>query len=317
MTPTEIQSLIRRRAVEAGIDPTHAITMASIETGGTFDPKAVNKAGTHKGLFQFGSGEWKTYGGGKDIFDPNAQLDAYFKYQPRIQATMRSALGRDPTPQELYLGWQQGAGGASSLLKGANKPVGQLTTIGNVTANGGTPDMTGAQFAALWNNKYNAHQRQILGRKAPWTGEGDTQESQWIGGPPNVAEAGTAVAAAPEDYRDMVGYGGSPPGKPAQQPWTGEGDTQESQWIGGSPPGKPAQQPAAKPFDFGGLLGAGMRQVAAGEPKAASPPPWMQQAMNAPGQAHRPQMQPGGLLAAIFPDQQRRRLMFGGLLGDE
>jgi len=292
MTPTEIQALIRRRAIEAGIDPTHAMTMASIETGGTFDPKAVNKAGTHKGLFQFGSGEWNTYGGGKDIFDPNAQLDAYFKYQPQIQATMKSALGRDPTPQELYLGWQQGAGGASSLLKGANKPVGQLTTIGNVTANGGTPDMTGAQFADLWNNKYNAHQRQILGRQASWTGEGDTQESQWIGGPPNVAEAGTAVAAAPEDYRDMVGYGGSPPGNPAQQP-------------------------AAKHFDFGGLLGAGMRQVAAGEPQAAPPPPWMQQAMTSQPQAHRPQAQPGGLLAAIFPDEKRRRLMLGGLLGDE
>ena len=51
---------------------------------------------------------------------------------------MKSALGRDPTPQELYLGWQQGAGGASSLLKGADKPVGQLTTIGNVTANPAT-----------------------------------------------------------------------------------------------------------------------------------------------------------------------------------
>lgn len=291
MTPDEIKSLIRKRAVEAGIDPTHALTMASIETGGTFDPKSVNKAGTHKGLFQFGPGEWKTYGGGKDIFDPNAQLDAYFKYQPAIQATMRSVLGREPTPQELYLGWQQGAGGASSLLKGADKPVGQLTTIGNITANGGTPNMTGGQFASLWGNKYNAHQRQILGGQQQWTGEGDTQESPYISAPPNVAEAGTAVAAAPDDYRDMVGYGGSPP----------------TQTAGKSP---------ARPFDFGGLLTAGMRQVAAGEGQAPQQPAWIQQAMSAPVQAHRPQVQPGGLLAAIFPDEQRRRQLMGGLLGD-
>ena len=298
MTPTEIKSLIRRRAIEAGIDPTHAMTMASIETGGKFDPKAVNPAGTHKGLFQFGPGEWKTYGGGKDIFDPNAQLDAYFKYHPQIQATMKSALGRDPTPQELYLGWQQGAGGASSLLKGADKPIGQLTTIGNVTANGGTPDMTGAQFTGLTNNKYNAHQRQILGRQAAWTGEGDAQESQWIGNAPGIKEA--------------PGYAPSGDVFMAAERTAGDGDLAGN---GGSP--KLSATGTAKPFDFGGLLGAGMRQVAAGEPQAAPPPPWMQQAMTSQPQAHRPQAQPGGLLAAIFPDEKRRRLMLGGLLGDE
>lgn len=290
MTPDEIKALIRKRAVEAGIDPTHALTMASIETGGKFDPGAVNNAGTHKGLFQFGPNEWKTYGGGKDIFDPNAQFDAYARYMPVIQQTMRAALGREPTPQELYLGWQQGAGGASSLLKGGDKPVGQLTTVGNITANGGTPNMTGAQFAALLNNKYNTHQRAILGKQAQWTGEGDTQESPWIGAPPNVAEAGTAVAAAPDDYRDMVGYGGSPPAKPIKSA-------------------------DAKPFDFNGLLGAGMRQIAAGDAQAEQPA-WIQAAMNSQGQVRRPQVQAGGLLAAIFPDEQRRKQMLGGLLGD-
>lgn len=298
MTPTEIQALIRRRAIEAGIDPTHAMTMASIETGGTFNPKAVNRAGTHKGLFQFGPSEWKTYGGGQDVFDPNAQFDAYTKYQSQISNTMKSSLGRDPTPQELYLGWQQGAGGASSLLKGGNKPVGNLTTIGNITANGGTPDMTGGQFASLWNNKYNTHRRAILGGPQSWQGEGDTQESQWIGNAPGIKEA--------------PGYAPSGDVFMAAERTAGDGDLAGN---GGSP--KLSATGTAKPFDFGGLLGAGMRQVAAGEPQAAPPPPWMQQAMTSQPQAHRPQAQPGGLLAAIFPDEKRRRLMLGGLLGDE
>lgn len=289
MTPDEIKALIRKKALEAGIDPTHALTMASIETGGTFDPRAgAGKA--YQGLFQFGPNEWKTYGGGKDIFDPEAQAEAYTRYMPVIQNTMKSVLGRDPTPQEMYLGWQQGAGGAASLLKGADKPVGQLTTVGNITANGGTPNMTGGQFAAMWGNKYNAHQRAILGQQGQWSGEGDTTDSPWISPPPNVAEPNTAVAAAPDD-RDMVGYGGSPNRLP-----------------------DPAK-PAAKPFDYAGLLSGGIKQVAAGEGQAPPQQAWIQQAMNAPGQAHRPQMQ-GGLLTDIFedPDEKKRRQL-AGLLG--
>jgi hypothetical protein len=78
-------------------------------------------------------------------------------------------------------------------------------------------------------------------------------------------------------------------------------------------PDAPAQQPAAKPFEFGGLLGAGMRQVAAGEPQAAPPPPWMQQAMTSQSQAHRPQAQSGGLLSAIFPDEKRKTAATAGI----
>ena len=74
----DIQSLIRKKAREAGIDPTHALTMASIES--SFDPKAANKHG-YKGLYQFGPNEWKQWGGGRDIFDPEANVDAFIGYQ--------------------------------------------------------------------------------------------------------------------------------------------------------------------------------------------------------------------------------------------
>jgi len=116
------------------------------------------------------------------------------------------------------------------------------------------------------------------------------------------------TAATPE----AIPYGTA--GNPAFDAMRTAGDG-DLAGYGGSP--KLPTAGTAKPFDFGGLLGAGMRQVAAGEPQAAPPPPWMQQAMTSQPQAHRPQAQPGGLLAAIFPDEKRRRLMLGGLLGDE
>src|SRR5262245_45136103 len=114
MTQEEIKALIVKRATELGIDPRHALAMASIESG--FDPRA-GAGRSHQGLFSFGPDEWKTYGGGGDIFDPNAQLTAYGAYHNQIRDEMTKALGRPPTPQELYLGWQQGSAGAVKLIQ--------------------------------------------------------------------------------------------------------------------------------------------------------------------------------------------------------
>ena len=186
----DIQSLIRKKALAAGIDPTHALTMARIES--SFDPKAANKHG-YKGLFQFGPDEWKQWGGGRDIFDPEAQMDAFIGYQGQIKDQLKTALGRDPTPQELYLGWQQGAAGATKLLTNPDALAKTLVKPNAILANGGDFNMTGGQFASLWQNKYNDHNKKVLGQSSGWTGEGDTQESKWIGTAP-----GSAPASQPE-----------------------------------------------------------------------------------------------------------------------
>lgn len=47
----DIHSLIRKKALAAGVDPTHALTMVSSESG--FDPRAANKYG-YKGLYALG-----------------------------------------------------------------------------------------------------------------------------------------------------------------------------------------------------------------------------------------------------------------------
>ncbi len=194
----DIRSLIRKKALEAGIDPTHALTMASIES--SFNPQAANKYG-YKGLYQFGPGEWKTYGGGKDVFDPEANFDAFVGYHNEIRDQLKSSLGRDPTPQELYLGWQQGAAGASKLLNNADAPARTLVAPNAILANGGTVDMTGGQFADIWRNKYNEHSK-LFG--------GDTLETKHIAtvGDPAMQQADPDPRTAND--ADLAGYGGSP-----------------------------------------------------------------------------------------------------------
>ncbi len=158
----DIRKLIAQKAIAAGMDPNHALTMASIETGGKFDPRAVSPTG-YKGLFQFGPREWKSYGGGKDIFDPEANADAFVGYHGDIKNKLKESLGREPTPQELYLGWQQGAAGAAKLLANPEKKASEIVPVANIVANGGRSDMTAADFTRLWTDAYNTHNKQITG----------------------------------------------------------------------------------------------------------------------------------------------------------
>jgi hypothetical protein len=156
MTQDEVKALIVKRAIEAGLDPKHVLTMASIES--SFDPNAGRGAANpHKGLFQFGPSEWQTWGGGKDIYDPNAQIDAFIGYHGQIKEQLTKALGREPTPQELYLGWQQGAGGASKLLTNPNASAAELVGSGAVTGNAGKLMQTASGFASQWADTYNKH----------------------------------------------------------------------------------------------------------------------------------------------------------------
>lgn len=277
----DIQSLIRKKAREAGIDPTHALTMASIES--SFDPKAANKHG-YKGLYQFGPNEWKQWGGGRDIFDPEANVDAFIGYHGQIKDQLKTALGRDPTPHELYLGWQQGAGGATKLLTNPDALAKTLVSPDAVLANGGDFNMTGGQFASLWQNKYNAHNKKILGQSSGWTGEGDTQESKWIGAAP-----GSAPAPQPEPATGGLldpDYGVSHADSAAA-----------AKAVNAAVPARPAP-------NYAGLMGMGNTLMQMGAP-GPEQPTWTPQ--QSPVGRGNPQL--AGLLTEIF---KRRG---GGLLG--
>lgn len=73
MQPTanraDIQAMIARVAKEEGVDPALALSIAHIETGGTFDPNALGDNGNSKGLFQIHGPSHPDYKGG---FNPEA-----------------------------------------------------------------------------------------------------------------------------------------------------------------------------------------------------------------------------------------------------
>jgi len=160
MTQDEIRALITQRAQAAGIDPQHALTIASIES--SFDPNAgKTNDNPHKGLFQFGPSEWGKYGGGGDVYDPNAQINAFIGYHNDIKNQMAKMLGRDPTPQELYLGWQQGAQGATNLINNPTSAAASVIGSGAFNANAGKGPQTSQGFVNQWANTYNQHQAQL------------------------------------------------------------------------------------------------------------------------------------------------------------
>lgn len=73
MQPTanraDMQAMIAKIAREEGVDPALALSIAHIETGGTFDPNALGDNGNSRGLFQIHGPSHPDYKGG---FNPEA-----------------------------------------------------------------------------------------------------------------------------------------------------------------------------------------------------------------------------------------------------
>lgn len=175
-----VTDMIREKARESGIDPEFAVRVARIETGGTFNPSIRNPKGTATGLYQFTADTWNglvpnmpvtTRIGDTGANDPrkNAALNTemFMQEQTRINRYLADALGRQPEGWESYLGWQQGRGGARTLLT-ANAGENAIAALsraygGNmakaaraITQNGGTSSSTVGDFLNTWRSKWAA-----------------------------------------------------------------------------------------------------------------------------------------------------------------
>jgi len=124
---------------------------AYIESG--FNPNADN--GIARGAFQFTGPTAKQYGL-SNPFDPIASAQAAAKLASDNSKFLTGGLGRQPTAGELYLAHQQGAAGALNLLTHPDAPATDIVGRAAVVQNGGSPDMTAAQFANLWTNRFNS-----------------------------------------------------------------------------------------------------------------------------------------------------------------
>lgn len=149
----------------AGYDPRVVAQLES--SGGKNNVNPLNPG--VQGPLQF-DGPTASRVGLKNPNDMQESLAAAGRLGSMNAQEMTPALGRTPTPQEIYLAHQQGATGATALIKnpslnavsalvGAGVP--QDKALKSIIDNGGTADMTAGQFAQLHAGRYDAAAKAI------------------------------------------------------------------------------------------------------------------------------------------------------------
>jgi hypothetical protein len=158
--PEELDVHIRTAADRYGVSADTLRMIAGIESGGNVS--AQNPNSSAGGPFQFVDGTAKDYGLA-DRFDPAQASDAAARLLLDNAAMLRKTLGREPTPAELYLAHQQGGQGAANLLSNPTARAADIVGQDAITLNGGTTDMTAADFANIWLAKAGGGQVQRPG----------------------------------------------------------------------------------------------------------------------------------------------------------
>ena len=164
---SDLVELITRTAQQYGRNPDSMLRIAQLES--SMNPSAQNGSSSAGGLFQFVDSTWGQYGQGNKM-DPAANTVAAAKYLTDVEGSLSRSLGRAPEPWELYLGHQQGAGGAAKLLSNPDALAASLVGGDAIRLNGGNAaTMTAQDFANIWKNKYNGVSAPA---SAPWNGQG-------------------------------------------------------------------------------------------------------------------------------------------------
>ena len=159
--PTNAKT-IARKAQQAGIPPNVALTIAHIETGGSFSHTAKNPTSTAHGLFQVLDKSWKNLGGG-DRSNIDEQIRIGFKHMKQAESHIKKSIGRELQPHEHYLGHLLGPGGASAVLKAdPNTPLIDVVrkydpkNANDIVKNNAMEGMTVGQAIGKWRNKWNS-----------------------------------------------------------------------------------------------------------------------------------------------------------------
>lgn len=159
---------IALRAKQDGVDPSVALTISHIETGGQFSHTAqppIGKDGKRLssayGLFQVLDDTWKNLGG-KDKNSVDEQIRVGLKHIKQANSYIRKSLGREPVAHEQYLGHLLGPGGAVKVLEAdPNRPLIDVVrsydakNANAIVKNNGMAGMTVGQAIDKWRNKWN------------------------------------------------------------------------------------------------------------------------------------------------------------------
>lgn len=199
-----VEAAIERSAAANNLDPRAMRTIASLESSG--DPNSnFNRATQYKGLFQMGTrgsgSEWARYGQGGNPFDASANADAAGRLMAANRDAFTKAMGRPPTPAELYLVHQQGLGHFTR---------GMVTNaVGNLPAGARTPEnMTTQGFRNWWTDRYNREAAKFgSADQAPAASPRDQIAARLVGGTPAAQPLTTADAEASYRLGDVTGMG--------------------------------------------------------------------------------------------------------------
>lgn len=145
-----------------GLPEGYLARTSQIESGG--NPNARNKASGAAGAYQFMPSTAKQFNL-KNPYDQDASALAASELAAKNRDYLRNSLGRDVTPEEIYLAHQQGMGGAEALLKNPDKRAvdvlaklykdGLKTASKAIKQNGGDLNMSARDFANLQMGKYS------------------------------------------------------------------------------------------------------------------------------------------------------------------
>jgi hypothetical protein len=142
-TRAQIDAAIEAAAEKYGVDPQYLKALAQVES--SYDPS--EKAGSGAaGLFQFMPKTAKAYDL-KDPYDYKAAAEAAARFTIDNQMSLTKRLGREPTPQELYMAHQQGATGAGKILSKPNANA--IQTLGYQKVAQNVPRLKGESEAAF------------------------------------------------------------------------------------------------------------------------------------------------------------------------
>lgn len=212
------------QASAGGLDPQTARTF-KLESGN--DPN--NVTGSNQGWGQFGPAERRKYG----ITDPTnlgQNVSATHQETAGNTAALTKALGRPPTPGEVYLAHQQGLAGATALLTNPNVPawqavrkfypsdaIAQKAIAGNPPGGGHfDPNNPAGAFTGAWVKQFESRMPQGGPQGGPpmATGGQSADLSGHIGGtgsPPAGAPQAPPGAMAANTARPPAGGAGEPP----------------------------------------------------------------------------------------------------------
>jgi len=142
------------------VDPAAALALFSVES--EFNPMAVSPTGA-TGLGQLTQGTASRMGV-SDRRDPVQNATGSMRYY-RYVADYLKQHGIEPSPANVYIGYQQGEGGAVALLRNPNARAGDVVDANNLRVNNIDPNMSAGQAAARisakFRQRYTGYQAQL------------------------------------------------------------------------------------------------------------------------------------------------------------